>query len=58
MLQAAELDERGRQRPEVVSVEERLERRDAGDRQRCDLGVGARLVEERDRAALAAPCRN
>src|SRR5438132_2556441 len=54
MLQAAKFDELRRRGPEMVAVEERREGLDAGERQRCDRRVRARLVEERDRVALAA----
>src|ERR1700745_2105780 len=51
-LHATELDESGDALPEVIAVEERLEALRIIAWQRADLGVGARLVEERNREAL------
>src|SRR5271168_5095561 len=44
-LEAAELDELGYPRPEMVAEQEGREGFDALDRQRRDLGIDARLVE-------------
>src|SRR5204863_7876068 len=51
-VEPAELDEAHHRGPQVVAVEERLERRDPRDRQRGDHRIDPGLVEERDRAPL------
>src|SRR5882724_10287757 len=53
-LKALEFDEPGHRRPQIIPEIERLERRDPGNRQGFDQGIGPGVVEERDREPLVA----